>query len=84
MSISLDPDQEQCSIDPDLGSTCLQRLIIRQHIKKKISKHIIHHCFQENPLLVMDSQEISNITCFLLKPAKFEKSVCCSKFQVGL
>ena len=28
MSNHLDPDQDQCSVSPDLDSTCLQRLLV--------------------------------------------------------
>ena len=38
MSIGLDPDQAQCSVQPDLGPNCLQRLSTdysRQLIKRQ-------------------------------------------------
>ena len=50
MSNSLDPDDDQCSIGPDLGPNCLQRLSaddnIRQEFRASAYESILEHTYR--------------------------------------
>ena len=65
MSIILDPDQARCSVGPDIGSNCLQRLSAdgasRQRVNQPVSLFTIR-----KPELILNAVEFIVLTLCMM------------------